>query len=109
MVLEAAMSLRMFCLFLALFFSTLHLSYPVYSNAADLKIAMAHNRTGEELLARGKIPEAEQSFRVMLDNCGDNTFCRGIGTFYLGRCLLEAAKFEEAKVFLMTLKVFLNI
>ncbi len=92
------MSLRMFCLFLALFFSTLHLSYPVYSNAADLKIAMAHNRSGEELLARGKIPEAEQSFRVMLDNCGDNTFCRGIGTFYLGRCLLEAAKFEEAKV-----------
>ncbi len=91
------MSLRICSVILVLAFSFIQLYSPVDSSAADIKKAISLNKSGEDLLAQGRISEAEQTFRLMLENCGDNGFCQAIGTFYLGRCSLESSRFDQAQ------------
>ena len=91
------MSLRICIIILVLAFSSIQLYSPVDSGAADIKKAISLNKSGEELLGQGRISEAEQTFRLMLENCGDNGFCQAIGTFYLGRCFLESSRFDQAQ------------
>lgn len=68
--------------------------------AADLQRAKELNREGEKLLAKAKYQEATKVFRSMMDSCGDHEYCKGIATFYLGRCFFEVAEYDKAMEYL---------
>lgn len=76
----------------------------------DLRKALSLNRDGEKLVEQGKYPDAIRVFSQMLASCGSHKFCRGVATYYLGRCYLETSRFPQASELLdRAQKLFLEL
>lgn len=84
---------------LVLAFASQWILLPYSSAVADTdrvrKIRAAHEK-GRELLQKSKFTDAITAFHHMEKQCGDDRYCKGVALFYLGRCYLELAKFDDA-------------
>lgn len=96
----------MYCLLLCVwaFFSLtlMNLAFETSVMAADLKVAMELNKKGEQLVEKAQYSEAISVFTRMQDSCVDHEYCRGVASFWLGRCYLEVSEYDRAMEFLNT-------
>ena len=94
------MKQRFFLPVITLSIGILLIAHPSLSYAADLQEAKKLNHAGEKLIEQGNYPEALETFRAMMDSCGEHSYCKGVALFFSGRCHVESARFEMAQPFL---------